>query len=118
MPDLADAGEDFEPTSEPSMHPEAELELYRAVAYYDLIDLDLGERVLDAFHAAMLLIERYPLIGSELFDDSFKHVFLAGFPCFLAYQVEGRHAEVLAVMNAARDPASLKAILGKRATGR
>jgi plasmid stabilization system protein ParE len=84
-------------------HPEARRELFEAVAYYDDINLDLGNRFIREVEQTLERIEQFPQAWSSLSANS-RRCRLNGFPYGIVYQVEPQRITILAVMHLQRKP--------------
>ncbi|MDR1999350.1 MAG: type II toxin-antitoxin system RelE/ParE family toxin [Frankiaceae bacterium] len=97
------------------LHPDARrFDLVAALAYYDKIDADLGNRFLDDYQDCLDFVERYPLAGRILFGEYRRRAF-SRFPYLLVYTATDEQIRVLGLLHARRDPASIQSqILHRR----
>jgi hypothetical protein len=86
-----------------------------AAQRFEAHDIDLGRRLIDDFEARIILIEDFPYLGSELFEH-YRHMMLQHFPYLVAYRIIDDIPQILAVIDARRDPETIRTLVGHRAT--
>lgn len=84
-------------------HPEAKRELFDAVAYYDDIDLALGNRFIQEIEQTLDQIEQFPQAWASLSANS-RRCRLTSFPYGVVYQIVPQGIMILAVMHLQRKP--------------
>jgi len=84
-------------------HPEAKRELLDVVAYYDSIELDLGNRFIQEVEQALERIEQFPQAWASLSVNS-RRCRLSSFPYGVVYQIAPQGIMILAVMHLQREP--------------
>jgi plasmid stabilization system protein ParE len=84
-------------------HPEAKRELFEVVAYYDRIDLDLGNRLIQEIEQTLDRIEQFPQAWALLSANS-RRCRLTSFPYGIVYQIVPQGIIILAVMHLQRRP--------------
>jgi len=84
-------------------HPAAEQELDAAAEYYEGLQEDLGQRLLDEVEGVCALIAEYPVIGRRV-DQLHRSVPLRRFPFVLFYRTQGSHLQVVAVAHKRKRP--------------
>lgn len=84
-------------------HPEAQRELFDAVAYYDTIDVGLGNRFIQEIEQTLERIEQLPQAWTLLSANS-RRCRLSSFPYGIVYQVASQGIMILAVMHLQRKP--------------
>ncbi|NJL36738.1 MAG: type II toxin-antitoxin system RelE/ParE family toxin [Leptolyngbyaceae cyanobacterium SM1_4_3] len=84
-------------------HPEAKRELFDVVAYYDSIDLDLGNQFIQEIEQALERIEQFPKAWTSLSANS-RRCRLSSFPYGIVYQTAPQGIMILAVMHLQRKP--------------
>ncbi|NJN59623.1 MAG: type II toxin-antitoxin system RelE/ParE family toxin [Leptolyngbyaceae cyanobacterium SL_5_9] len=84
-------------------HPEAKRELFDIVAYYDSINLDLGNQFIQEVEQTLERIEQFPQAWASLSKNS-RRCRLTSFPYGIVYQIAPQGIMVLAVMHLQRKP--------------
>ncbi len=84
-------------------HPEARRELFEAVAYYDEIDLDLGNQFIQETEQTLDRIEHFPQAWASLSENT-RRCRLPSFPYGVVYQVATQGILIVAVMHLQRRP--------------
>ncbi len=85
------------------LSPEAELDVFEIHAFYELRDVELGQRFLREYKSALLSIAQQPLLWRER-EGGYRRMNLATFPYYLIYIVEGESASLVAVAHSSRHP--------------
>lgn len=84
-------------------HPEAELEFFESIEYYDAAERGLGQDFSQEVLATIKNITDYPLAWPILIDGS-RRCLTNRFPFGVIYDIEDDHLYVLAVMHLRREP--------------
>ncbi|KYC36884.1 plasmid stabilization protein [Scytonema hofmannii PCC 7110] len=84
-------------------HPEAKRELENAVAYYDNINTELGDTLLNEVEQSLERIVKFPEAWSKLSKNT-RRCRLVGFPYGIVYQVVNERVLVLAFMHLQQKP--------------
>ena len=86
-------------------HRLARRELKDAVRYYDAERPGLGQELLDEVEHALLLLQRFPELGSQM-SGSLRRLVLPRFPFSLVYRPLGHgRLRILALAHHRRQPA-------------
>lgn len=86
-----------------SFHPEAEIELDQAVAYYEERQSGLGLELAEEVYAAIIRINEYPDAWTPMSKNT-RRALLSRFPYGLIYQVKPGHLRIIAVADLRRTP--------------
>lgn len=90
-----------------TFHPEAEIELYEAVDYYDAIEFGLGLKFVDVASAAVMNILQYP--ESRAIDKrGTRRYVLSRFPYSLLYRIRDEGIYFIAVAHNKRNPSAFR----------
>ena len=84
-------------------HRDARLEFLDAVAYYEAIEVGLGERFSQSVEAAAALAASLPFVGSP-FKHGTRRVFPKKFPFSIVYMVGENEIVIFAVAHFKRKP--------------
>ena len=84
-------------------HGEARLEFLDSVAYYEAIQVGLGERFRQSVEAAVALVVSFPFAGSP-YKHGTRRVFPKKFPFSIVYMVGGNEIVIFAVAHFKRKP--------------
>jgi hypothetical protein len=86
-----------------SFHPEAEIEFYEAIRYYDVCEEKLGYDFSIEVYSTIQNIVDYP--GAwPILEDDIRRCLTNRFPYGVLYSIEPDEIFVLAVMHLHRDP--------------
>ena len=84
-------------------HPEARREIFEAVAYYDEINLTLGNQFLQSVENTIDRIEQFPEAWAPLSANS-RRCRVSNFPYGVVYQVMEQGIAIVAVMHLHQKP--------------
>jgi plasmid stabilization system protein ParE len=84
-------------------HPAAEEELDAAAAFYEELQENLGEGLLDEVEDTCALISEYPAIGRRV-DQFHRNIPLRRFPFMLFYRVDGTLIRIIAIAHKRKRP--------------
>ncbi len=84
-------------------HPEARLELLESVAYYDIQQDGLGQRLLDSLIEGLNRISVHPEMYRKV-GYGWRQCRIPRFPFGLVYRVRNARIEIIAVMHLSRKP--------------
>ena len=84
-------------------HPEAELEVVDAAAYYESEVPGLGERFADEVERVVELLSEQPELGARI-EGEIRHFVLQRFPFSVMYSATGNLLYILAVAHGSRSP--------------
>jgi len=84
-------------------HPDAEIELQKAINYYESIRSDLGYDFALEVYAAIDRAESYPMCWA-LIDEGIRRSLVSRFPYGVLYADSEKGIYILAVMNLHRKP--------------
>lgn len=83
-------------------HPEAEVELYEAAAYYEASVPGLGERFGDEVERVINLLLDHPEMGAR--SDGLRHFVLRTFPFSVVYAITHDLVYIVAIAHGSREP--------------
>lgn len=86
-----------------TFHPDAEIELYQAVDYYNQCQERLGLSFAEEIHAAIQNILLFPDAWAPLSPNT-RRCLTKRFPYGVVYQIAGSEVIIIAVMNLNRAP--------------
>jgi toxin ParE1/3/4 len=84
-------------------HPEAEMELIEAAAYYEAKVPGLGQRLANDARAAIEILSHHPEIGAVV-GGGLRRLTLRNFPFSLIYAISPATLQILAVAHQSRLP--------------
>ncbi len=96
--------------NEPHFLPQARQDIADAYAWYEQRSLGLGLEFLRCLEAAILSIQRHPLMYPAMFAD-FRRALVRRFPYAVFYEVEAQRIVIYAVFHCSQDPDKWKARL-------
>ena len=91
-------------------HPETRLEFLDAVAHYETIQSDLGERFIESIDAVIEDISEHPEAWTEI-EQGVRRKLTRVFPYALLYTIEPDHILIMAVMHCHQEPGYWRARL-------
>lgn len=84
-------------------HPDAELELYEAAAYYEASLPGLGARFGDEVERVVDLLVDHRELGAQI-DEDLRHFVLARFPFSVVYASTSDLVYIVAIAHGSREP--------------
>jgi toxin ParE1/3/4 len=84
-------------------HPDAELELYEAAAYYEASLPGLGGRFGDEVERVVSLLLDHPELGAQV-DEDLRHFVLTRFPFSVVYAFKRDLVYIVAIAHGSREP--------------
>jgi toxin ParE1/3/4 len=84
-------------------HPEAELELYEAAAFYEAGVTGLGRDFSGEVERVVNILLEHPELGAQV-DKDLRHFVLRRFPFSVVYAVAGQVVSIVAIAHGSREP--------------
>jgi len=84
-------------------HPEAELELYEAAAFYEAALSGLGRDFTDEVERVVNILLEHPELGAKV-DKNLRHFVLRRFPFSVVYAATGQVVYIVAIAHGSREP--------------
>ena len=84
-------------------HPEAELELYEAAAFYEAGLAGLGRDFRDEVERVVNILLEHPELGAQV-DQDLRHFVLRRFPFSVVYAVADQVIYIVAIAHGSREP--------------